>query len=131
MVQSSRGTARPLIEAEHLSVAYGGATILDHIDLVIRAGEIVTLIGPNGSGKTKLDRILRRFPKPTITFEPEEILKTLRLDKKSSQGKARFVLLEAIGCPVAFDGAYCTEIDDAAVLSALNIFLDMNIPAKL
>lgn len=79
----------------------------------------------------QLDRILRRFPKPTITFEPEEILKTLRLDKKSSQGKARFVLLEAIGCPVAFDGAYCTEIDDAAVLSALNIFLDMNIPAKL
>ena len=32
--------------------------ILDAVDLAIRAGEIVTLIGPKGSGKTNLVRAL-------------------------------------------------------------------------
>jgi zinc transport system ATP-binding protein len=65
MVQSSRGTGVPLISAEHLSVAYGGAAILDHVELAIRAGEIVTLIGPNGSGKTTLVRALLGLVQPS------------------------------------------------------------------
>ena len=48
----------PLISARHLSLEGSGAPILKDVAFEIRAGEIVTLIGPNGSGKTSLLRAL-------------------------------------------------------------------------
>jgi len=65
MEKSLRQTGVPLIAAEHLGVSFGGAPILDHVDLAVRAGEIVTLIGPNGSGKTTLVRALLGLVVPT------------------------------------------------------------------
>ena len=41
-----------LIEATNLSVRYGRNTVLKNIHLSINKGEIVTIVGPNGSGKT-------------------------------------------------------------------------------
>jgi len=48
----------PLISAHHLFLRAGTAEILTNVDFEIRAGEIVTLIGPNGSGKTSLLKAL-------------------------------------------------------------------------
>jgi len=48
----------PLISAHHLFLRAGTAEILVNVDFEIRAGEIVTLIGPNGSGKTSLLKAL-------------------------------------------------------------------------
>ncbi|MEM6385362.1 MAG: metal ABC transporter ATP-binding protein [Pseudomonadota bacterium] len=45
-----------LLAVEDLSVRYGANTVLSHVDLSIEAGEIVTIVGPNGSGKTSLFR---------------------------------------------------------------------------
>ena len=56
--------AAPLIETAGLSVAHGAAVVLHGVDLVIRPGEIVTLIGPNGSGKTSLARALTGALRP-------------------------------------------------------------------
>lgn len=47
-----------LITVTDLSVAYGANTVLRNVDLAIRAGEIVTIVGPNGSGKTSLLRAI-------------------------------------------------------------------------
>lgn len=47
-----------LIEVNNLSVTYGNKTVLSHVDLSVEAGEIVTIVGPNGSGKTSLFRAI-------------------------------------------------------------------------
>lgn len=45
-----------LLEAAGLAVRLGGRDILRGVDLSLRRGEIVTVIGPNGGGKTTLLR---------------------------------------------------------------------------
>ncbi len=41
-----------MIEARRVSVAIGSKQILSDIDFEVRPGEIATIVGPNGSGKT-------------------------------------------------------------------------------
>ncbi len=43
-----------LISVENLGVSYGANTVLSHVNMVVEPGEIVTIVGPNGSGKTSL-----------------------------------------------------------------------------
>ncbi len=47
-----------LINVRNLSVAYGANTVLRDVDLTVSPGEIVTIVGPNGSGKTSLLRAI-------------------------------------------------------------------------
>jgi iron complex transport system ATP-binding protein len=46
------------IEARNIVVRFGQNTVLQGVDLAVRAAEVVGLIGPNGSGKTSLLRVL-------------------------------------------------------------------------
>ena len=48
----------PILEARGLVGGYGGEPVLQGVDLVVRAGEIVAVIGRNGVGKTTLMRAL-------------------------------------------------------------------------
>src|SRR4029453_17942234 len=43
-----------ILEVKDLSVAYGKVTAIAGANLVVGAGQIVTVIGPNGAGKTTL-----------------------------------------------------------------------------
>ena len=47
-----------LISVENLSVRYGANTVLQNVALSIDPGEIVTIVGPNGSGKTSLLKVV-------------------------------------------------------------------------
>jgi branched-chain amino acid transport system ATP-binding protein len=53
-----------LLEAHALTVAYGGIQAVKGIDLVVRAGELVTLLGANGAGKTSTLNALAGLIKP-------------------------------------------------------------------
>ncbi len=44
----------PLLEVRGLVKRFQGVTAVDAVDLTIEAGELVSLIGPNGSGKTTI-----------------------------------------------------------------------------
>ena len=62
-----------LVDVQGVSVRYGARTVLRDVDLSIESGEIVTIVGPNGSGKTSLLRaIIGAAPphKGTVTQAP-------------------------------------------------------------
>jgi ABC-2 type transport system ATP-binding protein len=42
----------PVVTVRGLTKAYGGRTVVDHLDLRVETGEVVGLIGANGAGKT-------------------------------------------------------------------------------
>jgi ABC-type branched-subunit amino acid transport system ATPase component/branched-subunit amino acid ABC-type transport system permease component len=49
-----REARTPLIEAQEVTVRFGGLVAVDGASMTVREGEIVGLIGPNGAGKTTL-----------------------------------------------------------------------------
>lgn len=50
-----------LLEINNLSVNYGGIQALKDINLVVNSGEVVTLIGANGAGKSTTLRAISRL----------------------------------------------------------------------
>jgi ABC-2 type transport system ATP-binding protein len=47
-----------MLEARHLVKRYFGVTVVDDVNFVVRPGEVVGYLGPNGSGKTTTARML-------------------------------------------------------------------------
>ena len=54
-----------VIRAQALTKRYGATVAVDHIDLEVRAGEIVGILGPNGSGKTTTILMLLGLTEPS------------------------------------------------------------------
>ncbi|HXA97084.1 MAG TPA: ABC transporter ATP-binding protein [Candidatus Dormibacteraeota bacterium] len=73
---SAAGPPAPLLAVEDLSIRYGRVQAIEHLSLEVRAGEVVTLIGANGAGKsTTLRSISRIVPihRGRIAFEARDI----------------------------------------------------------
>ncbi|MGI9253676.1 MAG: ABC-F family ATP-binding cassette domain-containing protein, partial [Thermomicrobiales bacterium] len=66
-----------VLEADGVSKAYGERTVLAPFDLVIRHGEAVGLVGPNGSGKTTFFRMVLGQEQPdtgTLRIGPSVVV---------------------------------------------------------
>ncbi|MFN8484157.1 MAG: ABC transporter ATP-binding protein [Anaerolineae bacterium] len=67
-----------LLEVSNLHVNYGGIQALIDLNLVVHAGEVVTLIGANGAGKSTTLRAISRVVRPrsgSIRFDGQDILR--------------------------------------------------------
>ena len=65
-----------MLEVKDVAVNYGKAEVLHDVNLRVEKGDIVTIIGPNGTGKTALLRVISGLMKPaggSITFLGERI----------------------------------------------------------
>ena len=66
-----------LLEIRNLSVSYGGINAVKDINLDVPEGQIVTLIGANGAGKSTILRTISGLVKTktgSVTYEGKELL---------------------------------------------------------
>ena len=78
------GRPGPVLEVVGLSAGYGGPPIVSDLSICVGAGEIVTIVGPNGTGKSTLVKAIIgelrassgtvRLGGKTITGVPTELL---------------------------------------------------------
>lgn len=115
---AGRATGSRLVSAEGLSIALGGRLVVRDVSLEVDRREIVSLIGPNGSGKTTMVRaILGLVPlakghltiQPGVRigyvpqrFEPDPVI-PMSVDRFLALGTVgdrarRLAVLEEVGC---------------------------------
>jgi branched-chain amino acid transport system ATP-binding protein len=76
MSTTDRKSTPVMLDVKDLTVAYGAITAVKGLNLQVREGEIVTLIGSNGAGKSTTLRTVSGLLKPksgTITYKGEVI----------------------------------------------------------
>jgi branched-chain amino acid transport system ATP-binding protein len=69
-------TAQPLLQAQQLTMRFGGLTAVSDFSFEIMSGETVGMIGPNGAGKTTCFNMLTGFYTPTqgqVRFKGKDI----------------------------------------------------------
>ena len=65
-----------ILTMKGIDKSFPGVHALDHVDLEIRKGEVLALMGENGAGKSTLMKVLTGIYKKdsgTITYEGKEV----------------------------------------------------------
>src|ERR1700689_1237998 len=68
---SAADSGLPALEASNLTKSFGCVRALNPVSLAINAGEVVALLGENGSGKSPLVKILSGYHEPEPGAELE------------------------------------------------------------
>ncbi len=70
------GKGEPLVVLDHVNKHFGDLHVLQDIELTVKRGEVVVVIGPSGSGKSTLCRTINRLETiddGTITLDGEPL----------------------------------------------------------
>ncbi|TMJ57594.1 MAG: ABC transporter ATP-binding protein [Alphaproteobacteria bacterium] len=88
---AEKSIGEPILEADAISLAFGGVQALQEVSLDIRRHEILAIIGPNGAGKTSLLNVINGFYHPqrgTLRWKGTE-RRRMRPHDAAAQGIAR------------------------------------------
>jgi ABC-type multidrug transport system ATPase subunit len=100
-----------ILKLEQLSKAYGPLLALDGLDLELRAGEVLALLGPNGSGKTTAIRCCAGLLQPnggSICIAGHDLRKHYREARRQFSylpQQAHFPANLSVGEAIAFHAA--------------------------
>ena len=61
MIQNQSASDTPIIELRNVNKHYGQLHVLKDVNLSVKKGEVVVIIGPSGSGKSTLCRTINRL----------------------------------------------------------------------
>ncbi|MCD6663260.1 MAG: ABC transporter ATP-binding protein [Comamonas sp.] len=81
----------PLLEAQGVTLAFGGVRALSDVSFAVQPGSITAVIGPNGAGKTSLFNTISGFYRPTagrIRFRGQDITR-IPAPRRAKLGLAR------------------------------------------
>ncbi|MBV9559477.1 MAG: ABC transporter ATP-binding protein [Bradyrhizobium sp.] len=74
----------PLLQTSGLRCGYGADEVIHGVDLVVSPGEIVTILGPNGCGKTTLVKAILgyvRTTKGSISFRGQDLTRLRPIER--------------------------------------------------
>ena len=119
------------VEFRDVRFRYGDKPVFDGLDLTIRAGESLAVVGPSGGGKTTLVNLLLRFfdPDGGAVLRNGVDLRALRLDGlRARMGlvlQDTFLFNDTIAANIAFGKPDATreEIEEAARLAHADEFI--------
>lgn len=100
-----------IAELKDIALFTDGKKILQNINLELKKGEITTLIGPNGGGKTSIARILLGILKPT----------------KGKIIKSKNIKIGYMPQKISFDKTIPLSAKDFIKLSIKKVFFDENL----
>jgi len=73
---NDRGDAEDVLRIEEISMSFGAVTVLRNVNLHLRRGEILGLVGDNGAGKSTLVKIITGYHRPDggrVYMDGEEV----------------------------------------------------------
>lgn len=95
--QETQNSGRDVLILDDLSIGYGDLDLVNQIDLILRYGERVALIGDNGSGKTTLIKtILAEIPALSGNFRLGSQVQTGYMSQEQSKLAPESSVLESI-----------------------------------
>ncbi len=115
----------PIVRLDKVSLSFGLKPLLDHVDLQIRRGERVCLLGRNGEGKSSLLQLITRQIVPDageVWVRPGARVAGLAQEvSPASDQSVREVVMSGFGAGGAADGDWQAELQADQVISRLQL----------